>query len=140
MKKGSAPGAYRFEATCALIRLRPDGSLTILSMASSIGFQDSVSFLLTIQATGFLTVALVGLPPTEYASLRWTHLHAGLSRRIQAGGLLHGRIIDSRCACGLPRCVTEEPGQAVSPNWQSVRWSPSKEGFAQSAFWGFDVF
>jgi hypothetical protein len=50
-------------------------------MASSIGFRDSVSFLLTIQATGFLTVALVGLPPTEYASLRWTHLHAGLSRR-----------------------------------------------------------
>jgi hypothetical protein len=50
-------------------------------MASSIGFRDSVSFLPTIQATGFLTVALVGLPPTEYASLRWTHLHAGLSRR-----------------------------------------------------------
>jgi hypothetical protein len=50
-------------------------------MASSIGSQDSVSFLLTIQATGFLTVALVGLPPTEYASLRWTHQHAGLSRR-----------------------------------------------------------
>ena len=50
-------------------------------MALSIGFRDSVSFLLTIQATGFLTVALVGLPPTEYASLRWTHPHAGLSRR-----------------------------------------------------------
>src|SRR5580658_3090794 len=47
----------------------------------TIGFRDSVSFLLTIQATGFLTVALVGLPPTEYASLCWTHLHAGLSRR-----------------------------------------------------------
>jgi hypothetical protein len=75
------PWGYRFEATRALIRLRPDGSLTILSMASSIGFRDSVSFLLTIQATGFLTVALVGLPPTEYASLRWTHQHAGLSRR-----------------------------------------------------------
>src|SRR5580658_2263585 len=45
-------------------------------MASSIGFRDSVSLLLTLQATGFLTVALVGLPPTEYASLCWTHLHA----------------------------------------------------------------
>src|SRR5215510_5725516 len=50
-------------------------------MASSIGSRDSVSFLLTIQATGLLTFTLVGLPPTEYASLRWTHLHAGLSRR-----------------------------------------------------------
>src|SRR5215813_2996168 len=45
-------------------------------MASSIGSRDSVSFLLTIQATGLLTFTLVGLPPTEYASLRWTHPHA----------------------------------------------------------------
>ena len=45
-------------------------------MASSIGFQDSVSFLLTIQATGFLTFTLVGLLPTEYASFVWTHPHA----------------------------------------------------------------
>jgi hypothetical protein len=72
---------YRFEATYTLIRLRPDDSLTILTMALSIGFRDSVSFLLTIQATGLLTVTLVGLSPTEYASLRWTHQHAGLSRR-----------------------------------------------------------
>ena len=50
-------------------------------MALSIGFRDSVSFLLTIQATGVLTFTLVGLLPTEYASLRWTHQHAGLSRR-----------------------------------------------------------
>jgi hypothetical protein len=50
-------------------------------MASSIGFRDSVSFLLTIQATGVLTFTLVGLFPTEYASLRWTHQHAGLARR-----------------------------------------------------------
>ena len=32
-----------------------------------------------------LTFALVGLPPTEYASLRWTHQHAGLSRRTPCG-------------------------------------------------------
>jgi hypothetical protein len=50
-------------------------------MALSIGSQDSVSFLLTIQARGLLTLTLVGLSPTEYASLRWTHQHAGLSRR-----------------------------------------------------------
>jgi hypothetical protein len=55
-------------------------------MASSIGFRDSVSFLLTIQATGFLTIALVGLPPTEYASLRWTHLH------VQSNAALSGAL------------------------------------------------
>ena len=44
--------------------------------------RDSVSFLLTIQATGLLTLTLVGLSPTEYASLRWTHQHAGLSRQV----------------------------------------------------------
>jgi len=50
-------------------------------MALSIGFRDSVSFLLTFQATGVLTLTLVGLLPTEYASLRWTLQHAGLSGR-----------------------------------------------------------
>jgi len=33
------------------LSLRPDDSLTIREMALSIGFQDLVSFLLTIQAT-----------------------------------------------------------------------------------------
>jgi hypothetical protein len=51
MKKGSAPG-IPFRGYVCIHSLRPDDSLTILSMASSIGFQDSVSFLLTIQATG----------------------------------------------------------------------------------------
>ena len=45
-------------------------------MALSIGSQNSVSLLLTIQATGLLTFALVGLLPTEHACLRWTHQHA----------------------------------------------------------------
>jgi hypothetical protein len=38
-------------------------------MALSIDFQDLVSFLLTIQATGPLTLALAGLTPAEYTSL-----------------------------------------------------------------------
>ena len=63
------------------LSLRPDDSLTIRKMALSIGFQDSVPFLLAIQATGLLTFAPVGLSPTEHASLPWTHQHAGLSRR-----------------------------------------------------------
>jgi hypothetical protein len=62
MKKGSAPG-IPFRGYVCVHSLRPDDSLTILSMASSIGFRDSVSFLLTIQATGLLTFTLVGLSP-----------------------------------------------------------------------------
>jgi hypothetical protein len=56
------------------LSLRPDDSLTILPMALSIGYKSSVSFPPAIQATGPLTLAPVGLPPTEHASLRWTHL------------------------------------------------------------------
>jgi hypothetical protein len=52
MKKGSAAG-IPFRGYVCIHSLRPDDSLTILAMASSIGFQDSVSFLLTIPATGF---------------------------------------------------------------------------------------
>jgi len=59
-----------------LLSLRPDGSLTIPRMALSIDFPDSVSFLLTIQATGTLTFSLAGLTPAEYASLCWTYLDA----------------------------------------------------------------
>jgi hypothetical protein len=59
-----------------LLSLRPDGSLTIPRMALSIDFPDSVSFLLTIQATGPLTFALAGLTPAEYTSLDWTYLDA----------------------------------------------------------------
>jgi len=56
-----------------LLSLRPDGSLTIPRRALSIDFPDSVSFLLTIQATGPLTFALAGLTPAEYTSLDWTY-------------------------------------------------------------------
>jgi hypothetical protein len=47
------------------LSLRPDDSLTIQRMALSIDFQDSVSLLLTIQATGSLTLSLAGLTPAE---------------------------------------------------------------------------
>jgi hypothetical protein len=55
------------------LTLRPDDSLAILTMASSIGFRNSVTFLSAIQATGLLTFAPVGLSPTEHTSLCWTH-------------------------------------------------------------------
>jgi hypothetical protein len=55
------------------LSLRPDDLLPIPRMALSIDFQDSVSFLLTIQATGLLTLALTGLTPAEYTSFYWTY-------------------------------------------------------------------
>src|SRR6516225_3082103 len=42
-------------------------------MALSVGFIRFVSSTNATQATGLLTIAPVGLPPTEHASLRWTH-------------------------------------------------------------------
>jgi len=89
------------------------------SMASSIGSRDSVSFLLTIQATGFLTFTLVGLPPTEYASLRWTHVGSRTGAVLRRFGLsvaprflwecLTNRTVNripapatSHVACGFP--------------------------------------
>jgi hypothetical protein len=56
-----------------LLSLRPDNLLPIPRMALSIDFQDSVSFLPTIQATRLLTLASAGLTPAEYTSLSWTY-------------------------------------------------------------------
>src|SRR6516165_11855906 len=55
------------------LTLRPGDSLTIPWMALSVGFIRFVSSTNATQATGLLTIASVGLPPTEHASLRWTH-------------------------------------------------------------------
>jgi hypothetical protein len=62
------------------LSLRPDDLLTILTMALSIGFRSSISFLSAIPASGLLTITPVGLPPTEHASLRWTHPSAQKSK------------------------------------------------------------
>ena len=58
------------------LALRPGDSLTIPRMALSIGFARFVSSTDAIQATGLLTIALVGLTPTEHASFSWTHSFA----------------------------------------------------------------
>ncbi len=58
------------------LTLRPGGSLTIPKMALSISFTGFVSSTDVIQATGLLTLAPVGLAPTEHASLCWTHCSA----------------------------------------------------------------
>ena len=54
------------------LSLRPDDLLTILTMALSIGIRNSISLLSAIQATGLLTITLVGLSPTEHTSFSWT--------------------------------------------------------------------
>ena len=55
------------------LALRPGDSLTIPRMALSVGFICFVSSTNATQATGSLTFTPVGLPPTEHASLRWSH-------------------------------------------------------------------
>ena len=72
--RGSASGFYKLTRLhLGSLALRPGDSLTIPKMALSMGFRSSVSLLPAIQATGLLTLAPVGLTPTENASLRWTH-------------------------------------------------------------------
>src|SRR5205823_12020575 len=67
------PRGNTFEATYAFTFVAARWLAIIPRMMPSIGFRDSVSLLPAIQATRRLTLASVGLPPTEYASLRWTH-------------------------------------------------------------------
>ncbi len=55
------------------LALRPGDLLTLPKRALLIGFLRFVSSTETIQATGPLALAPVGLTPTECASLRWTH-------------------------------------------------------------------
>jgi hypothetical protein len=60
-------------ARFAALSAAHDDLLTILKMALSIGFRDSIRLLPAIQATRLLTLTSVGLSPTERASLSWSH-------------------------------------------------------------------
>jgi hypothetical protein len=55
------------------LALRPGDSLTIPWMALSVSFIRFVSSTDATRATRLLTLALVGLTPTEHTSLCWTH-------------------------------------------------------------------
>src|SRR5215831_5360172 len=72
-QKGSAFGLFLSRPPLSSLTLRPGDSLTIPRMALSVGFIRFVSSTNATQATGLLTIAPVGLSPTEHASLRWTH-------------------------------------------------------------------
>ena len=75
--EGSASGFYFLSRPpVGSLALRPGDSLTIPRMALSVGFIRFVSSPDATQATGVPTLALVGLTPTEHASLSWTHSFA----------------------------------------------------------------
>jgi hypothetical protein len=92
--------------------LRPGDLLAILKMALSIGFRSSLSFPPAIQATGPLTLAPVGLSPTERASVCWTRIPISCSTNHQ-----------SKCATWAP--AAEGPTAATSapaaPWWRHHR-------------------
>jgi len=72
--EGSASGFYFLSRPpVGSLALRPGDSLTIPRMALSVGVIRFVSSTNATQATRLLTLTLVGLTPTEHASLRWTH-------------------------------------------------------------------
>jgi len=70
---GLGPWVSTFEATSAFTFVTAQWLAIILKIMPSIGFRNSVSLLPAIQATRLLTLASVGLFPTEHASLCWTH-------------------------------------------------------------------
>jgi Metallo-beta-lactamase superfamily len=70
---GSAAGVLTFEATSAFTFVTARWLAITPRVMPSIGSRNSVSLLPAIQATRLLTLASVGLSPTEHASLRWTH-------------------------------------------------------------------
>jgi hypothetical protein len=62
------------------LTLWPGDSLTILLMASSMGFRGSVTRPPAIQATGLLALTPAGLPPAEHLRLLWTHMEPSRGR------------------------------------------------------------
>ena len=93
-----------------LLSLRPDDLLTILKMALSIGFRNSVSLLSAIQATRLLTFASVGLSPTEHSSLSWTRFRTagfpqyGFKAGISGGAFPSTARSARRAVCIRPSC------------------------------------
>ena len=72
------------------LSLRPGDSLTILTMALSVGFIRFVFSADTTQAKGLLTFAPIGLPPTEHVYLSWTHSFAKMTSDFKINGLRGG--------------------------------------------------
>ena len=70
---GSAFGVILSRPPMGSLSLRPGDSLTVPRTALSVGFIRFVSSTNATQATGFRLFPRWDSPPTEHASLRWTH-------------------------------------------------------------------
>ena len=114
-----------------LLSLRPDDLLTILKMALSIGFRDSVSLLFAIQATRLLTLASVGLSPTEHSSLSWTHFRTagfpqyGFKAGVSGGAFPAARGLPQRSVCHRPSCTSLIAFAPRSVPGNALRWCTS---------------
>jgi len=118
--KGSTSGASTLSRLpLHSLSLRPGDSLTIPKMALSMGIRLLVSRQPAIQATRLLTLALVGLSPTERASLSWTHIPDGrISRiRFEAAASAQGPSCNG---CSLSLWPTIRSATEVCP-WPSNR-------------------
>jgi len=120
--------------------LRPGDLLAILKMALSIGFRSSLSFPPAIQATGPLTLAPVGLSPTERASVCWTRIPISCSTNHQS------KCANWEPAAAGPTAATSAPAAHLSqqrrkpcrhpschskpPPKPSTFWTPSFPGCA----------
>ena len=71
------------------LSLRPGNSLTVPRTVLSVGFIRFVSSANATQATGFRLFPRWDLPPTEHASLRWSHY----GPEIQKGYILTSRNV-----------------------------------------------
>ena len=98
------------------LSLRPDDLLTILKMALSIGFGNSVSLLPAIQAKRLLTFASVGLSPTEHTCLSWSRFRtAGFPQygwKVGLSGSAFPHIAQVKPAPGIP-CSTRRFASAL---------------------------
>ena len=81
------------------LALRPGDLLTVPRTALSIDFISFVSFTNAIQATGLLTLTLMGLTPTEHASLTWTYCQ----RRMVSGVTIEATSVRALRPMAFPR-------------------------------------
>ena len=122
------------------LSLRPGDSLTIPSMALSISFTRFVSSTDVIQTTRLLTLAPVGLTPTEHASLRWTHsLPKTLSvtaKAGRAGDVRHDTRVGGLRGTGRARGSDQPDGECDDACYAALAyrwWSPPRCGIATTS-------
>jgi len=99
----SASGFGSFGASSRSLALRPGDSLTIRSMALSIGFRVSVSLRPAIQATGRLALAPAGLAPASRTCLSLDTRSPAPPGAPGASGSF--RAVPGVWARGAPRCT-----------------------------------